>query len=275
MRRELRSWAGGSRNSRREAEKLGERFLKVGLKILISAGVLASLISCGVRREAGGYGYPRWFLEGVGDQGIRCAVGYGRIFVDPDTSVAYAMRDGVERVAREMAVAIRSEQGFSAVPGGLRSMGGLFSEEVDWAKVETIREQCRVVDSAQVHGMTLALVCHGSEGAFEVERARMPEKAPKWVRKLPKKKGYVFSVGTSHLYYHEANSWREAERAARLELARDVLSQIRDLSKQAGGTLEQVIVTKTEATLRGTRIAGRWLDGKEKACYVLCRMPIR
>ena len=253
----------------------GERFLRGSLKILISAGVLASLISCGVRREDGGNGYPSWFLEGVGDQGIRCAVGYGRIFVDPDTSVAYAKRDGVERVAKGMAVAVRSEQGFAAAPGGLRSMGGVFSEEVDWAKVKTIREQCRVVDSAQVHGMTLALVCYGAESAFELERTRMPERPPKWVRKLPKKKGYVFAVGTSHLYYNEATSWREAERAARLELARYVLSQIRDLSKKAGGTLEQVIATKTEATLRGVRIAGRWLDRKTKACYVLCRMPSR
>ena len=125
--------------------------------------------------------------------------------------------------------------------------------------------------------MTLVLVCYGAEGALEVDRTRvrMPEKAPKWVRKLPRKRGYAFAVGISHLYYHEENSWREAERAARLELARDVLSEIRNLSKQAGGTLEYVIVTRTEATLREAQIVGRWLDRKEKACYVLCRMPIR
>lgn len=244
---------------------------------LILGGVLVGLIPFGVRGEDKGDAYPRWFLQGVGDQRSCCAVGYGRAFVDPDTSVAYAMRDGVENVAKGIEVHIRSEQGFMAVPGGLRFMGETFSEEVDSAKMDAIRERCSVVDTAFVRGMVLVLVCYGEEEEFEVDRARvrMPEKAPKWVWKLPRKGGYVFAVGTSHLYYYEESSWREAERAARLNLARDVLSQIRDLSKQAGGTLEHVIVTKTEATLRGTQIVGRWLDKKAKACYVLYRMPIR
>ena len=305
---------------------------------LILGGVLASLISFGVRGEDKGDGYPRWFSEGVGDRGSCCAVGYSRAFVDPDTSVAHATWDAAEHAAKGIAVDIRSEQGFSAVPSGLRFMGETFSEEVDSAKVDAIRERCSVVDTAFMHGMVLVLVYYGTEGVFEMDnvvtaageldtlrygdilrpagnvelrgvgcsydgtyyvkevthkvskggyrqsftltrvdraRVRMSEKAPKWVRKLPRKEGYVFAVGTSHLYYHEESSWREAERAARLELARDVVSQIRNLSKQAGGRLEHVVVTKTEATLRGTQIVGRWLDRKAKACYVLCRMPIR
>lgn len=244
---------------------------------LILGVVLACCFPFGARGNDKGEEYPRWFLEGIRDQRTCCAVGYGRVFVNPDTSVAYAMSDGVENVVKGMEVHIRSEQGFMAVTGGLRFMGETFSEVGDSAKVDAIREDCSVLDSAFVHRMTLVLICYGVEGAFRVDRARvpMPEKAPKWMRKLPRRGGYIFAVGTSHLYYNEENSWREAERAARLELARDVLSQIQDLSRQADGTLEHVMVTKTEATLRGVQIVGRWLDRKARACYVLCRMPIR
>ncbi|MFH1006402.1 MAG: LPP20 family lipoprotein [Candidatus Latescibacterota bacterium] len=248
------------------------------VKRILCVGALLAVISCASRRPPEEFGYPRWFLGGMGEHGISCTVGYGRVFVDPDTSVAYALQDGLGRRAMERAITIRSEQGFVSVPSGWRSMGELFSEEVDSLGEDAgNREPSPVVDSAFVDGMTLVLLCSSAEEAVEGDftRVPMPKDAPDWVRKLPEEKGSIFAVGTSPLYYHRANSWREAERMARLELAREVLLQVRDLSRQAGGTMEQIIVTRTEATLRGIQIVGRWLDGKEKACYALCRMPIR
>lgn len=218
--------------------------------------------------------YPQWFMEGRKEGTM--AVGYSTAFFHADSSAAYALRDGAGNVVRGRAVRIRSEEGFARVGGGLRFMGRILHEEVDSSEVETAMSQARVVDAITVGRSYIALVVVG-EPIPPVERVRspMPGKRPRWTEELPGEKKAVYAVGVARLYYYEHHSWQEAEAAARLELARTVLSRIRQLSKGVDRSLENVTVTETDVVLQGVWIVGRWLDREGEVCYVLARMPVR
>lgn len=218
--------------------------------------------------------YPRWFMEGTKEGTV--AVGYSTAFFHADSSAAYALRDGAGNIVKGRAVRIHSEEGFARVGAGLRFMGRIFHEEVDSLEVGTMMGQAQVVDTITVGRSYIALVAVGEHiPPLEGARSPMLGKRPRWVEELPREKKAVYSVGVARLYYYEHHSWREAEAAARLELARTVLARIRQLSKQVDRSLENVTVTETDVVLRGVRIVGRWLDREEEVCYVLARMPVR
>lgn len=218
--------------------------------------------------------YPQWFMEGAKEGAL--AVGYSTTFFHADSSVAYALRDGAGNIVTGRAVRIQSEEGFARVGGGWRFMGRVFHEEVDSSEVEVVMRQARMVDAITVGRSCIALVAVGEDlPPVDTARVQMSSTGPKWVDALPREKNAVHAVGVARLYYYEHHSWQEAERAARMELARTVLAQIRQLSKQADGVLENVTVTETDVVLRGVRMVKRWLDREREVCYVLARMPVR
>ena len=228
-------------------------------------------------RADGKEGYPSWFVRPPTPTTCSVAVGYSPLFFCPDSSVAYATRNGLDNLAREAALRIRYEEGFMTVPGGLRAMGRIYDEEVDSTTVQTVQADSRLLVKASV-GRSVFVLVGGScvdPPAVVTKEVSMPSRPPKWVHSPPKKSGYVYAIGVAPLYYYEIHSWQEAEQSARVELARIVLSQIKGLSKIYGGYLQTVTVTETDVTLRGVQVVSRWLDRKDKAFYVLCRMPLR
>lgn len=247
----------------------GHRWLRSVISWIVALGL------CGaVRVGAQEPQYPRWFVEGVEDDGL--TVGYSTAFHHPDSSMAYALRDGAGSIVKARGLRIRSEEGFARVAGGLRFMGRIVHEEVDSSEVETVMAQAQAVDTITVGRSYIVLVAIGEEiPSVDTARGPMSGKRPGWADAPPTGKKAVYAVGVARRYHYEHHSWQEAERVARLELARTVLARVRHVSKRADGSLESVIVSETDVVLRSVRIVKRWLDREGNVCYVLARMPVR
>lgn len=213
--------------------------------------------------------YPVWFLEAPGAGTYDCAVGYARQYVNLETSRKEAETNALVNLAKCVRVHIAGEHAFESVPRGKVYRGSSIREHVDSLLVESLAAEAVYSEPVLTNGMMITLA---STVELELPPERLlPTSPPDWLEILPDSPGFEYAVGSCVSYYYALNSWQEAERQARLQLALSRLSLLRELSETAGQRRHDVTVEGTDAVLEKVQIIGRYHDFREGAYYVLAR----
>ncbi len=218
--------------------------------------------------------YPDWFWNMPYSDDELFAVGYSETSTfRPENSEKSATDDGLMTLAKLFSVHIKAE--IISIQNMLESN---VEEEID-SKVESyIKDNHVIVAKFVSPKFTYVLLKLGkkdnSEPEISIGSENIPPK-PNWLSKLPEEPGYIYATGESSVYYREIESWREAEKRARVALAYNIETRVKGLTgKLNDRIIDNSIVSNTDQRLSNIQIIARWKDVKLNSCHVLLRMPL-
>jgi hypothetical protein len=217
--------------------------------------------------------YPDWFFNSPPE----FYVGYSDERSYVDSAIRSAAREAAINYVKSKEVRIAGEQGMATFAVGKIPVGSTIKELYNENEAGRLGESMVAVDMFQ-RGRTVTVLASPDSsksmtGSRRIDAARLPK--PSWVNTIPEKEGYVYSTGLAPVYYYENNSWREAERKARINLALSLYTKVRLLQKKLDSDYyREYSFEETNATLRGMTIVSRWKDVANRICYVLVKMPV-
>ncbi len=220
--------------------------------------------------------YPAWFFDPPSGRTV-FTVGYSDVRSYLDSAIASATREAAVNLVRYRQVRISGEQGLATLAAGTLTVGSTIKEFYDENEAGNLGPRLKVLDYFQRGGAVTLLASTdstvGVPAAKRVDVAKIPK--PSWTTTIPEKGGYLYNSGLCPVYYNENNSWREAERRARINLALTLYTKVKFMGKKVDNTyFREFQVEETNATLMGIEVVSRWKDVKNQICYVLVRMPV-
>lgn len=229
--------------------------------------VLAMLVGKGICFSQ----YPAWFFQ-QGELLCHSVVGYANPSIYRDSAIVEAARNGAEIYARMKKTTLMGGQAFWATEVGTYWMGSNFREEFDTSLILSGRT-LNILDSYVSKNIVIVLLSDGSCSKETIRSMRVVKKQskPDWVESLPASREYYYGVGSAPEYYFEKSSWTEAERLARRNLGRAVVSDVKALQKM-GEQGQEIRDEQLQVTLSNIQIAARWKDPQSSLYYVLARM---
>ncbi len=236
--------------------------------------------------------YPAWFWNMPDTEDGLFAVGFSETYAHAETSEQGAIADGVENLAKALSVRIKGEEGVQREGGRVVYSGNDLQEEVSPDTLALVKENHQVVAKYASAQSTFVLLRFGRnvEGSFggstpeqrngEASTHAVPDAAtplpqqPRWVTALPSVPGYLYACGQSNPYYREANSWRAAEKHARIALALSLESKVRGLAKELETQMGTISTVSTDVQLNRIQVVARWKHPVYHTYHVLVRMPL-
>jgi hypothetical protein len=220
--------------------------------------------------------YPAWFFDPPSGQHA-FAVGYSDVHAYIDSAIKAATREAATNYVKNRQEQIVGEQGLATLAVGTITVGSTIKESYDTDEASRLGSTIKVLDYFQRGGAVVVLASLDSIGTIpglrRLDAARTT--APAWTTMIPEKTGYIYNSGLASLYYNENNSWREAERKARINLALTLYTKVKFLGKKVDNSyFREFQIEETNVTLHGVEIVARWKDVKNRICYVLVRMPV-
>lgn len=221
--------------------------------------------------------YPAWFWNMPHAEDSLFAVGFSETFAHPETSQQYAITDGIESLAKYFSVRIKGERGVLRDGNRVIFSGADIQEILSPSVLSFVKEHHQLIATYAGKKYTFVLLCLGEGNA---ETLAMPSSAapmssqPSWMTTNPKESGYLYASGNSNPYYREVNSWRIAEKRARIALALSLESKVRGLAKKLNASMETISTISTDVQLNRVQVIARWKHPKDKTCHVLVRMPL-
>jgi len=220
--------------------------------------------------------YPDWFWSMPISDDSLFAVGLSETSsLRPEDSENRAVEDAIRNLANLMSVKIRSER--KSIRGERLDFldDGTETEELTTDAENLVKDNHQVIKKFISPDYTFVLIKYGKDddSAPEISMGSplIPPK-PKWVAKLIKEKDYLYSVGDYPLYYRELDSWRTAEKKAKLALAFTLESNVKEMIQKLDGQMVTISSIATDVRLNNVQIIARWKDEKLNNCYVLIRM---
>lgn len=250
----------------------------MGRKSWLTAFSLLLLLGCGAGKREGLIStrpieLPEWFWKPPLIRSVPVAVGYSPSFLDPEKAIASAEENGVENLAKQICLRIKGERIFLKDELGIKFMGEKIEEIVPEEMLENLKRNHVLLDAFVSERGTIALVA--TKKIPVSHRTIRPGGRPKWLREIPREKGFLYATGQSQRGVYEVNSWLMAEREARVELAMSLKAKVRGLNKKIDAWSEGVFTSGTDITLEGIQIVERWYDPDTKMCHVLARVPLK
>lgn len=222
--------------------------------------------------------YPEWFIH---QKKINCegaVVGYAQRSYYGDTAAFQnAVLNAAENYIRFSKVQISGDQNFWLTALGNTWLGSRYSETFDTISALQIKNRLSIVDSFKSNNLLIVLFSSikcDLKDKIKIKIKIETEHPPGWLNSIPNDNEYLYSVGSSEQYYYKENSWLNAERAARLNLARNFLIQIKSLQKTSTSESQVVTSEATSVKLRNIEVVSRWIDEQKKVYYVLIRTKI-
>lgn len=219
--------------------------------------------------------YPEWFLESPSASIF--SVGYSDERSYVDSAIASATREAAVNYIKSQRVRIAGEQGMATFAVGKIPVGSTIKELYDENEAGRLGQSMVAVDMFQ-RGRTVTVLASTDsakkpQAVRRVDVSKVPK--PSWVNQMPEMSGYLYGTGLAPVYYYENNTWREAERKARINMALSVYAEVKSLTKKADDVYyREYQVEETNVTMQGLEIVSRWKDVKNQICYVLVRMPV-
>ena len=220
--------------------------------------------------------YPLWFLNPPhGSPAF--VVGYSDEHAYLDSAINAAKREAARNLVKIRQVQIAGEQGLATLAAGTITVGSTIKEYYDTTDAERLGGTLKALDYFRRGGSVALLASTDSvgnvPGAKRVDAATVP--MPLWTTVIPEQAGYIYNSGLAPLYYNEFNSWREAERRARINLALTVYTKVKFLGKKTDNVyFREFQIEETNVTLHAIEVVARWKDVENKICYVLMRVPV-
>ncbi len=220
--------------------------------------------------------YPLWFFNPPTGSAT-FVVGYSSEHAYLDSAIKAATREAAKNYVKNQQVQITGEQGLATLAVGTITVGSTIKEYYDTTEADRLGRSMRVLDYFRRGGSVALLASKDSVGNVpgrkRVDAATVP--MPSWATTIPEKAGYIYNSGLAPLYYNEYNSWVEAERKARINLALTVYTKVKFLGKKVDNSyFREFQVEETNVTLHGIEVVARWKDAKNQVCYVLMRVPV-
>jgi hypothetical protein len=204
-------------------------------------------------------------------------VGYSGEHSYLDSAINAAKREAALNYVKIRQVQIAGEQGLATLAAGTITVGSTIKEFYDTTEAERLAGKMKMLDYFRRGGSVALLASTDSvgnvPGAKRVDAATLP--MPSWTSVIPEQAGYIYNSGLATLYYDEFNSWREAERKARINLALTVYTKVKFLGKKSDNIyFREFQIEETNVTLHAIDVVARWKDVKNQICYVLMRVPV-
>ena len=220
--------------------------------------------------------YPAWFFDPPAGRSAS-TVGYSDVRAYVDSAVAAATREAAVNFVRNREVRIAGEQGLATLAAGTLNVGSTIKEYYNEDEAGSLAAKLKVIDFFQRGGAVTLLASMdsvaGNTNMKRIDATRAPK--PSWTTLIPEKTGYLYDSGLCPAYYNENNSWREAERRGRINLALTLSTKVKYMGKKVDNSyFREFQVEETNATLRNVEIVARWKDVKNQVCYVLVRMRV-
>jgi hypothetical protein len=220
--------------------------------------------------------YPAWFLDPPAGRAV-FTVGYSDVRSYIDSAVASATREAAANYVRNQQVRIAGEQGLATLAAGTLTVGSTIKENYDVDAAGQLAPNLKVIDYFQRGGAVTLLASTDSNAVVpnlrRVDVSKIPK--PPWTTVIPEKSGYIYNSGLCPVYYNENNSWREAERRGRINLALTLYTKVKFMGKKVDDSyFREFQVEETNATLLAIEVVARWKDVRNQICYVLVRMPV-
>jgi len=216
--------------------------------------------------------YPVWFLE-QGNLKFKSIIGFTEIPFYTDSSFASAVENGQSNLSKNRSIKIKGGQGFLTTEAGSIWMGSDIKESYD---TSGYKNPLVIIDTAVCNNLLIALL---AEKFYQIDdilkeyRCVDEIQKPGWVEQPPENSNFLYSIGRSKKYYYEQSSWDEAEKNARLNLARRLNINVKSLQKFSSYYSENIESEELKITLKEIEIIQRWRDPEQHFFYVLIRIP--
>jgi len=220
--------------------------------------------------------YPDWFWGMPISDDSLFAVGLSETSSRrPEDSEIRAVEDAIKNLANLMSVKVKAER--KSIRGeGLSFLDdGTGTEELATDAESLVKDNHRVIKKFVSPDYTFVLIEYGKadDSAPEISMGSAAiHPKPQWITKLIKEKDYLYSVGDYPLYYRELDSWRIAEKKAKLALAFTLESNVKEMTQELDGQMVTISSITTDVQLNNIQIISRWKDENLNNCYVLMRM---
>jgi hypothetical protein len=237
-------------------------------------------------KSAGEADYPAWFWNMPHSEDSLFAVGFSETFFHPEKSTQNSIKDGIESMAKYLSVRIKGERGMLSSGGIVVYSGDDIQEILSPSVLSFVEEHHKVIATYTGGKYSFVLLSLGEGNADGAKRheyretlanssstAPMPSQ-PNWVTTLPKESGYLYAIGNSNPYYREVNSWRVAEKNARIALALSLESKVRGMAKELNASMETISTISTDVQLNRVQVIARWKHTEYNTCHVLVRMSL-
>ena len=239
----------------------------------VAALALAFVVAGAIALEA--QVYPRWFLEQGRVPCPNSSVGYARPAYYQGSAAGVALLDAQCSVSKCNRTTVQGGELFWQTALGTSYMGHDFVERFDTTACDT-PVTVTGLDTFATSSIVVVLASRGLCGVSDEMQSVIDcegRARPTWVEKPPRYPGYIHAVGSAPVYYFETSSWVEAERRARMRLARTLGAEIRSLERSDNVGRDALVHDDLSVTLEAVQVVARWREGDE-ACHVLMRMPI-
>ncbi len=247
---------------------------RINVCILFKLKFIVSLIFC-LSSVISAQGYKLWFLEQGSLNCTGTAVGYAkRSYYKDSTAFAIATDNAYKNFVIQNRVTISGEQVFWTTEMGNAWMGNDIKEVYDTNECSIISRDVIPLDTMFIEDFVAILI-----GDRECELSSLNKfvvsidssMQPAWIDVKPQESGYYYAVGITPEYYYESNSWLEAEKRVRLNLARVLYTKIESLQKKEIGG-QEVKKEKLSVELKEITFVARWKDEKNKIYYLLAKI---
>ena len=248
-------------------------------------------------KSAGETSYPAWFWKMPHSENSLFAVGFSETFFYPESSKQNAIKDGIESLAKYLSVRIKGERGVLRDGSRVIFSGDDIQEILSPSVLSFVEEHHQIIATytgkkyrktkssgfarllreplREANTFVLLSMGEGNAETFphSASAAPMPSR-PSWITTPPKEPGYLYAIGNSNPYYREVNSWRIAEKRARITLAFNLESKIRGLAKKLDSSMETISTISTDVQLNRVQVIARWKHPEDNTCHVLVRVPL-
>ncbi len=228
----------------------------------------AILLPVGVLFAAPPEEMPLWFWTPPHTGNVRSAVGYAGAYYTPASSYEEAFQDAAQRLWTDRRCRIVVKTGSSTIAERTLSIGNVFRIEADTTGYAAFRQSLVRLDSCWTDSLVVMLA---GTSALDITPWSHPAPAPEL--EMDRNAGFVQGTGFAPLYYHTASSWREAENAARRDLALAAEATVQSLTETRNDQLARTLVLESDVTVAGIHVLGRYREPVSGVFVVVVTAP--
>lgn len=199
--------------------------------------------------------FPSWFWETPLVDEVEVAVGYAPTYYTFTSSVNEAFDDAARRLWRDRYCRIQSVEAYSTTGAERMFMGRIFRFSYPEEGFEDFKKSLVIVDTFAMPELTSVLV---ATKPFSIEKRLIPSPDNSPILSIGPNTPRGFGIG--QLYYYWANSFREAEEFARINLAYSTWCKVLGLDLSDPQNLLKVSELQTDLILTGIKSVRRRLS---------------
>ena len=227
---------------------------------------------------------PQWFLNPPTiTKAYYYGVGISQVTYDDNEGLENAKYSASKEIAKALRVRLKSKTADSQHTSVVES-AFFVKSEIDTALAVKIKENSVLLKQSTYDNYVYVVICI-SRDLTKTKKAlsmnlpllayQMPrsEEAPSWTKKSPRKKGYIYGFSGTEPFRDQEKSWEYSGDIARLEIASQLSSDIRTVTKEymSGNQVMTRILSEVivDQVLKNAIVKKRWYDKSEYRYWTL------